>query len=160
MQKSPCTTHPFTASISISEGYSCALKALSACKQLKNYKDVFHCSLNVRGFKDESKAATWRGNASTRKDKEQNKDVTSEISERLKDGKLARRRTTTCSETDSSIHLASKQLFPFQGLIANCKDKSGKTLFLAQVHSHPLAVCFVETLSFRLPILGFVRQME
>jgi len=92
--------------------------------------------------------------------KSRTKDVTSEISERLKDGKLARRRTTTCSETDSSIHLASKQLFPFQGLIANCKDKSGKTLFLAQVHSHPLAVCFVETLSIRLPILGFVRQME
>lgn len=72
MQKSPCTTHPFTASISISERYSCALKALSACKRLKNYKDVFHCSLNVRGFKAESKGATWRGNASTRKDKEQN----------------------------------------------------------------------------------------
>lgn len=63
--------------------------------------------------------------------KTRTKDVTSEseISARLKDGKLARRRTTTCSETDSSIHLASKQLFPFQGLIANCKDKSGKTLF-------------------------------
>lgn len=94
------------------------------------------------------------------KTKSKTKDVTSEISERLKDDKLARRRTTTCSETDSSIQMASKQLFPFQGLIDNCEDKSRKTLFLAQVHSHPLAVCFVETLSICLPILGFTRQME
>ncbi len=92
--------------------------------------------------------------------KSRTKDVTSEISAQLKDGKLARRRTTTCSETDSSIHLASKQRFPFQGLIANCKDKSGKNTFLAQVHSHPLAVCFVETLPIYLSIMGFARQVD
>lgn len=66
----PCTTHPFTACTSISGGYSCELKVLSACEHLKNYKDVFYCSLNVRGFEDKSKATAWRGNASTRRDKE------------------------------------------------------------------------------------------
>lgn len=74
--------------------------------------------------------------------KSRTKDVTSEISERLKDGKLPRRRTTTCSETDSSIHLASKQLFPFQGLIANCEDKSGKTLFFGTSSFSPSCCLF------------------